>query len=57
MAHNSPNRQRDLFEKNEPPVFLETARKNQLAMLIETLLIEIAMVLAAGEASDDQDQV
>jgi hypothetical protein len=45
----------DLFEEDEPQVTPAPAQKEQLAMLVEVLLREIAAVLAAGEVGDDQD--
>jgi hypothetical protein len=47
--------QPDLFEANEPPMMPAPLQKEQLAKLVEALFLEIAAVLAAGEASDEQD--
>ena len=44
-----------LFEQGQPDVELSPARREQLAALIESLMIEIAAALAAGEAGDDQN--
>ena len=47
--------QQGLFDLDEPSVVLAQVKTAQLVMLVETLLIEIAVALAAGEASDEQD--
>jgi len=47
--------QRGLFDLEEPSVVLAQVKTAQLVMLVEALLIEIAVALAAGEESDDQD--
>jgi hypothetical protein len=47
--------QRGLFEQGQPGVELSPTRREQLAALIEALMIEIAAALATGEAGDDQD--
>jgi hypothetical protein len=44
-----------LFEQGQPGVELSPTRREQLAALIEALMIEIAAALATGEAGDDQD--
>ena len=44
-----------LFEQGQPDVELSPTRRQQLAALIEALMIEIAAALATGEAGDDQD--
>ncbi len=44
------NPQLGLFDREEPSVALTLARKTQLAMLVEALLIEIAAALALKEA-------
>ncbi|HEY7378886.1 MAG TPA: hypothetical protein VH542_09405 [Steroidobacteraceae bacterium] len=44
-----------LFEQGQPNVELSPARRQELAALIEALMIEIAAALATGEAGDDQD--
>jgi hypothetical protein len=44
-----------LFDLDEPSVVLAQVKTAQLVMLVETLLIEIAVALAAGEESDEQD--
>jgi hypothetical protein len=44
-----------LFEQGEPGVELSPTRREQLAALIEALMVEIAAALATGEAGDDQD--
>ncbi len=54
MKHKSASIQPDLFEQDEPSV-LPVSQKEQLAMLVEALLLEIAAALGSGEVSDDQD--
>ena len=55
MKLKSASPQPDLFEEDEPQVTPAPAQKEQLAMLVEVLLREIAAALAAGEVADDQD--
>ncbi|MFG3594314.1 hypothetical protein IVB30_03410 [Bradyrhizobium sp. 200] len=55
MKHKGANIQPDLFEEVEPGVLPVPAQKEQLATLVEALLLEIAMALASGEIGDDQD--
>ena len=45
----------DLFEQDEPRVLPALSQKEQLATLVEALLLEIAAALASGEVGDDQD--
>jgi hypothetical protein len=45
-----------LFEQGQPDVKLSPPRSQQLAELIEALMIEIAAALAIGEVGDDQDR-
>jgi len=47
--------QQGLFDLEEPSVVLAQVKTAQLVMLVEALLIEIAVALAAGEESDEQD--
>jgi hypothetical protein len=49
------NIQLGLFEQGEPGVELSPTRRQELAALIEALMVEIAAALATGEAGDDQD--
>ena len=44
-----------LFDLDEPSVVLAQVQTTQLVMLVETLLIDIAVALAAGEEGDEQD--
>ena len=44
-----------LFEKGQPDVDLSPARRQQLAALIEALMIEIAAALANREDTDEQN--
>jgi hypothetical protein len=47
--------QPDLFEQDEPRVVLALSQTEQLATLVEALLLEIAAALASGEVGDDKD--
>jgi len=47
------NPQQGLFDLDKPSVVLAPVQTMQLAMLVETLLIEIA--IGTGEESDEQD--
>ena len=47
--------QPDLFEQDEPRVLLTHLQKEQLATLVEALLLEIAAALANEKVGDDQD--
>ncbi|MER9001984.1 hypothetical protein NKH58_30310 [Mesorhizobium australicum] len=47
--------QPSLFEEGEPRFVLPPQQEIELAMLVETLLREIAMALANGEIANDQD--
>jgi len=49
------SRQVDLFEQGQPDVELPPPISQQLAALIEALMIEIATALANREVGDDQD--
>jgi hypothetical protein len=55
MKHKPASLQPDLFAKDEPRVLLAPSQKEQLAALVQALLIEIAVALASGEFGDDQD--
>ena len=44
-----------LFEQGQPEVELPPTGRQQLAALIEVLMIEIAAALAIREDGDDQD--
>jgi hypothetical protein len=55
MKPKSATIQPDLFEPDQPPVMPAPSQKEQLATLVEALLLEIAAALVAWEASDDQD--
>jgi hypothetical protein len=52
---NLDNPQPGLFDQDEPSVELMPAQRVRLATLVATLLLEIAMALATGEAGDEQD--
>ena len=55
MKHKSASIQPDLFEREGPCTSPSLLQKERLATLLETLLLEIAVALAAEEAGDDQD--
>ena len=55
MKRKNARIQPDLFDQDEPRVLPALSQKEQLATLVEPLLIEIATALANEEASDDQD--
>jgi hypothetical protein len=58
MTHLFENLQPSLFETERPCIELHTARKNELATVIEVLLREIAAALAKAASrgsGDDQD--
>jgi hypothetical protein len=55
MKHKSASTQPDLFEQDERRVLPVPSQKEELATLVEALLLEIAVALADGEAGDDQD--
>ena len=54
-AETRESHQPGLFEQGQPDVELSAIRRQQLAPLIEALMIEIAVALATGEAGDDQN--
>jgi hypothetical protein len=55
MKRKNASIQPDLFEQDEPRVLPALSQKEQLATLVEALLLEIAAALANGEIGDDQD--
>jgi len=55
MKSKSASLQSDLFEQAEPSVAQVPGQMEQLAALVEALLLEIAVALAAREVGDDQD--
>jgi hypothetical protein len=55
MMSKSASLQPDLFEQDEPSVAQVPGQMEQLAALVEALLLEIAVALAAGKVGDDQD--
>jgi hypothetical protein len=55
MKRKSASIQPDMFEQDEPRVLPALSQMEQLATLVEALLIEIAVALANGEVGDDQD--
>jgi hypothetical protein len=55
MKRQFESPQPSLFEVGEPSVVLTSQKETELAMLVETLLREIATALANGEIANDQD--
>jgi hypothetical protein len=55
MKPKNASIQPDLFEQDEPCVVLALSQTEQLATLVEALLLEIAAALASGEVGDDKD--
>jgi len=55
MKRKSASIQPDLFEQEEPCALPPPLQKEHLATLVEALLLEIAVALAAREVDDDQD--
>lgn len=55
MISKSASLQPDLFEQDEPSIAQVPGQMEQLAALVEALLLEIAVALAAGAVGDDQD--
>jgi hypothetical protein len=55
MKPKNASIQPDLFEQDEPHVVLALSQTEQLATLVEALLLEIAAALASGEVGDDKD--
>jgi hypothetical protein len=55
MEHKSASIQPDLFKQDEPRVLPLPSQKEQLATLVEALLLEIAAALVSGEVGDDED--
>jgi len=49
------NPQQGLFDLDRPNVVVTPVQREQLTMLVEMLLVEIAVVLATGEEGDEQD--
>ena len=55
MKYKSASSQPDRFEQEEPRALPSLLQKEQLAALVEALLREIAVALAAREVGDDQN--
>ena len=55
MNHKRASIQPDLFDQEEPRTLPCLLPKEQLATLVQALLLEIAVALAAREVGDDQD--
>jgi hypothetical protein len=55
MKRKNASIQPDLFEQDEPRVLPALSQKEQLATLVEALLLEIAAALASGEVGNDED--
>jgi hypothetical protein len=54
MKHRSASIQPDLFVQDESSALPTLSQMDQLAPLVEALLLEIAAALAGGETVDDQ---
>lgn len=58
MPRNSKtleSKQLGLFEQIQPEIVVTPVQQQQLAILVEVLLSEIAWALATGEVGNDQD--
>ncbi len=55
MKRQFKSPQPSLFEASAPSAVLTPAQEVELAMLVETLLREVAVALAKGEIANDQD--
>lgn len=55
MKRKSASRQADLFERYDPGILKDQNQMKQLAALVEAMMLEIAVAMAAREAGDDQD--
>jgi hypothetical protein len=55
MKHKSASVQPDLFEDKQPRTSPPLLYKEQLATLLEALLLEIAAALVIRKTADDQD--
>jgi hypothetical protein len=55
MKYKSASSQPDLFEQEEPRALPSSSQREQLAILVEALLLEIAVALATREVGGDQD--
>ena len=58
MPRNSKtleSKQLGLFEQIQPEIVVTPVQQQQLTMLIQALLSEIAWALATGEVGNDQD--
>ena len=55
MKRKNARIQPDLFEHDQPCILPGLSQKEQLATLVEALLLEIAAALASGEVGDDED--
>ena len=58
MPQNSKtleSKQLGLFEQIQPEIVVTPVQQQQLAMLVEALLSEIASAFATGEVGNDQD--
>ena len=49
------SKQLGLFEQIQPEIVVTPVQQQQLTMLVEALLSEIASALATGEVGNDQD--
>jgi hypothetical protein len=55
MKYKSASSQPDRFEQEEPRALPSPLQREQLAILVEALLLEIAVALATREVGGDQD--
>jgi hypothetical protein len=55
MKHKSASIQPDLLKQEERRTLPSPLQKEQLATLVEALLLEIAVALAARKVGDDPD--
>ena len=55
MKRKNASIQPDLLQQDEPRVLPVLSQKEELATLVETLLLEIAAALVSGEVGDDED--
>ena len=49
------DRQPGLFDQEKPKIAVTVTQTQQLAKLVEALLVEISVALTTGEAGNEQD--
>jgi hypothetical protein len=57
MKRAQQERQRDLFESNEPPIRLPLDQVKSLVEMVRALLIEISVTSKVKEPGDDEDHI